>query len=109
MPSLRQPLPAVLVVLVASVLLSSSCRAELPSPRFDRLTPLGAAAGSSVDVEIAGADIEVVGSRIADRPALETHLSIRDRAGHCSRMLAMKSLNARSHRATVRAGPVSLT
>ncbi len=36
----------------------AAARADLPSPRLDRLTPLGAAAGSSVEVEIAGADLE---------------------------------------------------
>ena len=35
-------------------------RAELPSIRFDRLTPLGASVGATVDAEIAGADIEDV-------------------------------------------------
>ncbi|HEX3149482.1 MAG TPA: PPC domain-containing protein [Gemmataceae bacterium] len=32
--------------------------ADLPSPRLDRIFPLGAAAGSSVEVEISGADLE---------------------------------------------------
>lgn len=32
--------------------------AELPSPRLDRLVPLGAAAGSSVEVEVTGPDLD---------------------------------------------------
>ncbi len=46
------------VILPALLLFASSLRAELPSPRFDRLAPLGGAAGSSVKVEVAGADID---------------------------------------------------
>lgn len=44
--------------LLALLLLCSAARADLPSPRFDRLAPLGAAAGSSVEVEVLGGDIE---------------------------------------------------
>jgi len=40
--------------------LETNVRAELPSIRFDRLTPLGATAGTMVEVEIAGADIDEV-------------------------------------------------
>jgi hypothetical protein len=41
------------------MLLSAAiARAELPSPRLDRITPLGAAAGSSLEVEVVGNDIE---------------------------------------------------
>lgn len=35
-----------------------AARADLPSPRLDRIAPLGAAAGSTVEVEVQGADIE---------------------------------------------------
>src|SRR6516164_8982256 len=42
---------AMLVLLVVG-----GARAELPSIRFDRITPLGGAAGSTVEVQIAGAD-----------------------------------------------------
>ncbi len=44
--------------LLALLLLCSAARADLPSPRLDRVTPLGAAAGSSVEVDVAGNDIE---------------------------------------------------
>jgi hypothetical protein len=41
-------------------MLASAVQGELPSIRFDRLTPLGGSAGTTVEVEIAGADIEEV-------------------------------------------------
>ncbi len=50
------------------VVMPVSAEAEVPSIRFDRLTPLGASAGSTVDVEIAGADIEDVKSLWFDHP-----------------------------------------
>ena len=39
-----------LAALVALFVVVTAARADLPSPRFDRLTPLGAAAGSAVEV-----------------------------------------------------------
>jgi hypothetical protein len=61
-----------------SLLLTASVRADLPSPRFDRLTPLGAAAGSQVEVEIAGADIEEVKTLLFDHAGLKAeHLKDR--------------------------------
>jgi hypothetical protein len=59
-----------LLAVLAIACQASSTRAELPSIRFDRLTPLGAAAGSSVEAEIAGADIEDVRSLWFDHPGL---------------------------------------
>ncbi|MFO0800756.1 MAG: hypothetical protein U0804_25095 [Gemmataceae bacterium] len=47
--------PASLLVLLVVV---SAARADLPSPRFDRLAPLGGAPGSTVEVEAIGADLE---------------------------------------------------
>jgi hypothetical protein len=44
--------------------------ADLPSPRFDRLTPVGAAAGQIVEVQVLGADIEEVKSLLFDHPGL---------------------------------------
>ena len=46
--------------------LVSAARADLPSVRFDRMTPLGAAAGATVEVEIAGADVEGVETLLFD-------------------------------------------
>lgn len=70
--------PPFLAALIASTLLSASCLAELPSPRFDRLTPLGAAAGSSAEIEIVGNDIEDVKTLLFDHPGLKAeHLKDR--------------------------------
>lgn len=67
-----------LAVWAATVLLSHPIRADLPSPRFDRLTPLGAAAGATVEVEIAGADIEDVQTLLFDRSGFKSeHLKER--------------------------------
>jgi hypothetical protein len=78
MPLSRPPFLAFLAALAASACLSQSCLAELPSPRFDRLTPLGATAGSSVEVEIAGADIEDVKTLRFDHPGLRAQF-LKDR------------------------------
>ena len=43
---------------ISSLIVAAAVRADLPSPRLDRLFPLGAAAGSAVEVEVAGADLE---------------------------------------------------
>lgn len=45
--------------------------AELPLIRFDRLSPIGAAAGSTMEVEILGGDIEEVKSLLFDHPGLK--------------------------------------
>jgi hypothetical protein len=66
---LRLPLPA-LAALLTLALLPSFTWADLPAIRFDRMTPLGAAVGSSVEIEIAGADIEDVKSLMFDHPGL---------------------------------------
>src|SRR5689334_20676142 len=62
----RLPFPTYFVALLASAVFCRWSLADLPSPRFDRLTPLGASAGSSVEVEIAGADIEDVKTLLFD-------------------------------------------
>jgi len=48
-------LPAIAFALC---LFATAAHADLPSPRLDRIAPLGAAAGSSVEVEVSGGDIE---------------------------------------------------
>lgn len=48
-----------LAILVAA---PAPARAELPAIRFDRLQPLGASAGTSVEIEVKGRDIEEVKS-----------------------------------------------
>jgi hypothetical protein len=60
-----------LAILLVGILTVGSVRADLPSVRFDRLTPLGGAAGSTVEVEVAGADLEGVESLLLDHPGLK--------------------------------------
>ena len=50
--------------------LTVPAQAELPSIRFDRIRPLGASVGQTVDVEIAGAEIDGVESLLFDHPGL---------------------------------------
>lgn len=64
---------AVCVLLVPAV-----AAADLPSPRLDRVVPLGAAAGSAVEVEIAGAELDDATKLSFDHPGLTaTHLKDR--------------------------------
>ena len=62
----------------ALILLGTAARADLPSPRFDRLTPLGAAAGSTAEVEVAGADLEDATKLLFDHPGI-TAAHVKDR------------------------------
>jgi hypothetical protein len=57
-------------ILLFVIALDGSTRAELPFPRFDRLQPLGLAAGGSVDVEINGGDLEGLSALRFDQPGL---------------------------------------
>ena len=50
----------------------------MPSPRFDRLTPLGASAGSTVEVEAIGADIEEANTLLFDHKGI-TAKHLKDR------------------------------
>jgi hypothetical protein len=47
---------------------TSLALADLPSIRFDRLAPLGAAAGTTIEVEVTGADVEGVDELLFDHP-----------------------------------------
>lgn len=58
------------VCLVVALLAVSVARAELPSPRLDRVFPLGAASGTTIEVEIQGADLEGVKRLISDHPGI---------------------------------------
>ncbi|HEY1861355.1 MAG TPA: pre-peptidase C-terminal domain-containing protein [Gemmataceae bacterium] len=60
------------IAIVLCLLAASSARADLPAVRFDRLTPLGGAAGSTVELEIAGVDLEGVESLLFDHPGLKS-------------------------------------
>ncbi len=64
------PSPRCSVVLTVLVLVAARALADLPSPRLDRVAPLGAAAGTSVEVEFQGADLEDVKSLRFDQPGL---------------------------------------
>src|SRR5262249_31807470 len=68
--SVRKPTHSRGWALLCLLFLASAARADLPSPRFDRLAPLGAAAGSSVEVEVAGADIEDANTLLFDHPGI---------------------------------------
>jgi hypothetical protein len=57
-------------VLLLWLTLSHAAYAELPSIRFDRITPLGGSAGTAVVVEIAGADVEGVDALWFGQPGL---------------------------------------
>lgn len=64
--------------IVVALLAVSVARAELPSPRLDRIFPLGASAGTTVEVEIQGADLEGVKRLISDHPGVvATHVADR--------------------------------
>jgi len=67
-----------LLSLIALLFLASTARADLPSPRFDRITPLGAAAGSSVEVEVAAGDAEDATKLIFDHAGI-TATHVKDR------------------------------
>src|SRR5437660_7696378 len=60
------------------LLFATVASAELPSPRLDRITPLGAAAGSSVELEVAGADLEEANSLLFDHPGIKAE-HVKDR------------------------------
>src|SRR5262249_54751648 len=62
------------VVLILVCGFVSTARAELPSIRFDRINPLGAQAGTSVEVEVIGRDVEDVNALRFDHPGLKAEL-----------------------------------
>ena len=64
--------------LLAILLLGSAARADLPSPRLDRVTPLGAAAGSVVEVEVAAGDAEDANTLLFDHKGI-TAKHVKDR------------------------------
>lgn len=64
----------VLVVFTAIAGILATARGELPSIRFDRIHPLGLAAGTAAEVEIAGRDLEDVAALWFDRAGLKAEL-----------------------------------
>jgi hypothetical protein len=65
---------ATLLILLAPV----AALADLPSPRLDRLFPLGSAAGTSVDVEVSGADLDEPKALLFDHPGIKAE-ALKDR------------------------------
>ena len=63
---------------ITLLLLATVARGELPSPRLDRISPLGAAAGSSVEIEVAGADLEDANTLLFDHSGI-TAQHLKDR------------------------------
>jgi hypothetical protein len=55
---------------IACFVIASVGRAELPSPRLDRIAPLGGAAGSVVEIEAVGADLEGAETLVFDHPGI---------------------------------------
>ena len=68
LPSL--PRAAVLAVLAAAIWQPLPSRGDLPVPRFDRLQPLGGAAGATVEVEVAGQDLEDAATLLFDHAGI---------------------------------------
>lgn len=72
------PRLSIAIAFLSTFAAGAVARAELPSIRFDRITPLGAAAGSSVEVEVQGAEVDDLKSLLFDHPGLTAEL-IKDR------------------------------
>ena len=60
------------ISIVFCLLFTSLVRADLPSVLFSRLTPLGGAAGTTVDVEVSGAGMVDVKTLLFDHPGFKT-------------------------------------
>ncbi|MCA9222722.1 MAG: PPC domain-containing protein, partial [Planctomycetales bacterium] len=69
LPVIRFATCVVVCLLVIAAPLSG--RAELPEIRFDRLKPLGAVAGTEIEVEIAGAEIDGVDRLLFDHAGIQ--------------------------------------
>ncbi len=54
----------------AALLLAANLWADLPAPRLDRIAPLGAGAGQTIDLETAGADDAGADRLIFDHPGI---------------------------------------
>lgn len=63
-----------LALLFAPFLSPVKARAELPEPRFLYLAPLGAAAGSDIEVTVRGADFETIDTLMFDQPGFQAKL-----------------------------------
>src|SRR5262249_54311737 len=63
------------VALLVALGVQAPCRAELPHIRLDRIFPLGGQAGSDVDLEIGGKDLDDVKSLHFDHAGLKAVLT----------------------------------
>jgi hypothetical protein len=67
-----------LLALSPLLLVTPLARADLPSPRLDRIFPLGGGVGTSVEIEITGQDLDEVKGLLIDHPGLKaTHVQDR--------------------------------
>src|SRR5262245_26658017 len=66
------------VIILLALLVPSAVHADLPSQRLDRVFPLGAAGGSSVEVECSGADLDEPKALLFDHPRITAEL-LKDR------------------------------
>lgn len=64
--------------MLGSLLVSSITLADLPSIRFDRLVPQGGAAGSTVEVEVQGAEIDDIQTLLFEQPGISVE-PVKDR------------------------------
>src|SRR5689334_11161576 len=60
----------VLSVFAGVVALTVAARADLPSPRLDRISPLGGSAGTTVEVQAQGNDLEEPRTLVFDHPGI---------------------------------------
>jgi hypothetical protein len=59
------------IAFLLCLLIAAPALADLPAVRFDRLIPLGGSAGTAVDLEITGADLDGVDSLLFDHPGIK--------------------------------------
>src|SRR5262245_60148316 len=69
--SVTRGIGVLVLAVVAFALFAPVSHAQLPHPRLDRLSPLGGAAGSTVDVTIQGKDLEDADTLHVDRPGFK--------------------------------------
>ena len=74
MPARSRLVLSPLAIALVCVFGPSFARAELPAVRFDRMQPLGGAAGADTEVEVIGRDTEDVNALWFDRPGFKAEL-----------------------------------
>ena len=71
---MRRPTSALFFLAGVLGLFAGQARAQLPQPRLDRVFPLGGEAGSTVTLDIAGANLDDAKSLLFDHPGLKATL-----------------------------------